>query len=101
MSALKCDLGGCWYRVKGDDGQVRCGEPATHRYPTAAGWFQVCELHARVANEQNKGICITKIQVDDFAGGTRYGDQPVAPVEIPGGTLLKLNLELLRSFLTK
>lgn len=71
MSALKCDLGGCWYRVKGDNGQTRCGEPATHRYPTAAGWFQVCTLHARVASEQNKGLGISKILNHEDTKGTK------------------------------
>lgn len=59
----------CQYFVR-EPGQSQrpCGEPATHRYANAAGWFEVCHLHARVAQEavekQGKRLSVSRIEVE-------------------------------------
>lgn len=66
-ATIEAEKDSCWYLTRNEGKQVRCGEPATHRYPVRAGWFQVCELHARVVGQDraNKGLAISKIRRDD------------------------------------
>ena len=62
--AIDAQVDACWFLVRNEGRQIRCGLPATHRYPShgPGGWFQVCSLHARVANENCNGkLHISKI----------------------------------------
>ena len=65
LAPLAAKADECWYLMRDEGRQRRCGEPATHRYPVAVGWFQVCEPHARKVAAENKGIHISKIQRGD------------------------------------